>query len=89
MAHFIKMNENKCIGPVIVVNNNELLDENGIEQEELGVAFCKSLFGEETEWKQTSYNATFRKYYAGPGMNYDPELDEFTVPAPTGQLETP
>lgn len=65
---------------VIVVNNSELLDENGNESEEVGVTFCKSLFGEDTSWKQTSYNNNFRGVYAGIGHVYDPAVDIFVAP---------
>jgi len=65
---------------VIVVNNNELLDENGNESEAVGIAFCESLFGTETLWKQTSYNGNFRGVYAGIGYVYDPAADVFVCP---------
>jgi hypothetical protein len=77
MAHFAKV-ENNVVKQVIVVNNEVLLDENGIEQELIGIAFCKSIYGEDTEWLQTSYNANFRGKYAGSGDIYDPVLDVFT-----------
>lgn len=79
MAHFARVEDNIVRG-VIVVNNEVLKDENGVEQESIGIAFCKSLFGEDTDWIQTSYNSTFRGKYAGSGDKYDPELDEFVSP---------
>jgi len=82
MAHFAKLNENNIVEQVIVVSNNELLDENGVEQESLGVAFCQSLFGSDTIWKQTSYNNNFRFRYAGIGYTYDSSLDAFIGPKP-------
>ena len=75
MAHFAKV-ENNVVKQVIVVNNEVLLDENGIEQELIGAQFCADTFG--GEWKQTSYNANFRGKYAGSGDIYDPVLDVFT-----------
>jgi hypothetical protein len=63
---------------VIVVHNNELLDENGIESEWKGIEFCIQHFG--GRWVQTSYNATFRGKYAGIGFTYDETLDEFIAP---------
>ena len=69
---------------VIVVNNSELLDENGNESESKGVAFCKFLHGENTNWKQTSYNSTFRKNFAGVGYIYDTIRDAFLLPKPYG-----
>jgi len=75
MAHFAKI-ENNIVRQVIVVNNEVLKDENGVEQESIGAQFCADTFG--GEWKQTSYNATFRGKYAGSGDVYDPALDVFT-----------
>lgn len=79
MAHFVKINNNVC-GEVIVVNNETLENKPFPESEPIGIAFCKSLFGEDTEWLQTSYNATFRGKYAGSGDIYDPVNDVFTSP---------
>lgn len=80
MAHFAELDENNIVLRVIVVHNNELLDENGNEQEALGVAFCQNLFG--GTWKQTSYNSNFRVRYAGQGMTYNAELNAFIPPKP-------
>lgn len=79
MAHFAQIKDN-TVQQVIVVNNEVLEHKEFPESEAIGVAFCKSLFGEDTEWKQTSYNANFRGRYAGAGMIYDPVKDEFTTP---------
>jgi hypothetical protein len=62
MAFFAKLNSNNIVEQVIVINNNELLD-NGIESEAKGIAFCKSLYGQDTNWKQTSYNTREGKHY--------------------------
>lgn len=86
MAHFAEIKDS-VVQRVIVVNNEVITDENGIEQEALGIAFCKSLFGEDTEWKQTSYNGNFRGIYAGIGMLYDSEQDIFYVLEPTVEEE--
>ena len=74
MAHFARL-ENNIVREVIVVNNEVLLDENGVEQESIGAQFCVDTFS--GEWKQTSYNATFRGKYAGSGDIYDPVEDVF------------
>jgi hypothetical protein len=79
MAHFAKLDSNNVVTEVIVVHNNELLD-NGVESEAKGIAFCQSLFG--GNWKQTSYNATMRKHFAGIGFTYDQGLDAFIPPKP-------
>lgn len=75
MAHFAKINKDNVVTEVIVVNNEVLLDSEGVEQEALGVAFCEELFG--GTWVQTSYNANFRGKYAGTGDIYDSVTDEF------------
>jgi hypothetical protein len=84
MAHFAKLDENNTVTQVIVVHNNELLDENGIEQEQKGIDFCQNLFG--GRWIQTSYNKSFRKNYAGNGSLYDEQQDAFIPPKP---IDTP
>jgi hypothetical protein len=80
MAHFAQLDDNNIVTQVIVVNNTELLDENGQESEAKGIAFCQSLFG--GNWKQTSYNANFRKNYAGIGFTYDSGRNAFISPKP-------
>lgn len=79
MAHFVRMNGNSC-GDIIVVSNEVLENKEFPESEPIGIAFCKSLYGEDTEWLQTSYNGSFRGEYAS-GKIYDPELDVFKSPA--------
>jgi len=77
MAHFAKI-ENNLVTQVVVVNNEVLKDENGIEQESIGSQFCADLFG--GTWIQTSYNNNFRGRYAGIGNTYDAVLDVFIEP---------
>jgi hypothetical protein len=79
MAHFAKI-ENNVVTQVIVVNNEVLENKAFPESEPIGIAFCKSIYGSDTEWLQTSYNSNFRGTYAGSGMTYDPVLDIFTTP---------
>lgn len=80
MAHFAEIGPDNTVLRVIVVNNNELLDENGNESEAKGVEFCRNLLG--GVWVQTSYNGTFRKNYAGAGFTYDSTRDAFIAPQP-------
>ena len=80
MAHFAELNNNNIVLRVIVVNNTDILDENGNESEQVGKDFCYNLLG--GEWIQTSYNATFRKNYAGIGFEYSEEYDGFIPPKP-------
>ena len=81
MAHFAQLDENNTVTQVIVVANDELLLD-GVENETKGILFCKSLFGEDTRWVQTSYNGNKRKNYAGIGYTYDPVNDHFFAPQP-------
>ena len=85
MAHFAQLDINNVVTQVIVVNNNEVPDEA------TGIAFCQSLFGVNTVWKQTSYNTyggvnnrengvAFRKNFSSIGFTYDENLDAFIPP---------
>jgi len=82
MAHFAQLDENNVVTQVIVVGNDDIKDVHGNELEEIGVAFCKKLFGGDTNWKQTSYNNNMRVRYAGIGYSYNAELDAFVAPQP-------
>ena len=80
MAHFAKIDSNGIVVDVIVVNNDVLL-ENGIENEQKGKDFIQGLFGSGT-WIQTSYNGSIRKNYAGIGYTYNSDKDAFIPPKP-------
>jgi hypothetical protein len=80
MAHFAKLDENNVVTQVIVVDNKDCCDANGVEKEHIGAAHCEWLLG--GRWVQTSYNAKFRKRYAGIGMIYNEALDAFMDPQP-------
>ena len=82
MAHFAKLDENNIVTQVIVVSNEDTSDVNGVEAEEIGIVFCKKIFGNDTNWKQTSYNGNMRVRYAGIGYSYNAELDAFIAPQP-------
>lgn len=82
MAHFAELDENSNVLRVIVINNGDILDEYGNESEDIGIELCKKMFGDNTIWKQTSYNHKFRKGYASFGMVYIPEIDCFLSPKP-------
>jgi hypothetical protein len=80
MAHFAELDANNVVLRVIVVDNKDTADANGVEKEHIGAAFCERLFG--GTWKQTSYNASFRKHYAGIGYTYNSVRDAFIPPQP-------
>jgi hypothetical protein len=77
MAHFAEVDDDGNVLRVIVVNNDVVTNKHGVEDEELGVEFCKSLYGKNTLWKQTSYNGSKRRRYAGIGDKYHNEHDAF------------
>lgn len=83
MAHFAQLDENNIVVNVIVVSNETLNNDEFPESENLGVSFCKSLYGEDTCWAQTSYNASFRYNYAGIGYTFNP------APTPNGAFIPP
>ena len=80
MAHFAQLNEENLVTQVIVVANEDTADQDGVENEAIGAAFCNNLLG--GRWVQTSYNANIRKNYAGIGYKYDATLDAFIPPQP-------
>tara|TARA_B110000259_G_scaffold167224_1_gene195419 strand:- start:306 stop:668 length:363 start_codon:yes stop_codon:yes gene_type:complete len=82
MAHFAKLDSNNIVENVIVISNEMLEDSEGNEVEQLGIDFCKNLYGENTNWVQTSYNSNTRKQYAGVGYTYDSTKDKFITPKP-------
>jgi hypothetical protein len=82
MAYFAKLGTGNIVEQVISINNAVITDANGIEQEQLGVDFINNLYVTNDIWKQTSYNKTFRKNYAGIGFTYDQQRDAFIGPKP-------
>ena len=80
MAHFAELDANNVVLRVIVVDNKDTADANGVEKEHIGAAFCERLFG--GNWKQTSYNGSIRKHYAGAGFTYNADIDAFVPPQP-------
>jgi hypothetical protein len=80
MAHYAQIDENNIVTQVIVIDNKDTADANGVEKEYIGAAFCERLFG--GTWKQTSYNGNIRKNYAGIGYTYNADIDAFVAPKP-------
>jgi hypothetical protein len=80
MAHYCKLDENNIVTEVIVIDNKDTADANGVEKEYIGAAYCERLFG--GTWKQTSYNGNIRKNYAGIGYTYQADIDAFVPPKP-------
>lgn len=72
MAHFAKLDDGRIVTEVIVISNEVLNNLSFPESEPIGVEFCKFLYGQDTLWAQTSYNASFRYNFAGIGYEYMP-----------------
>ena len=77
MAHFAQLNENDIVLKVVVVNNRDITDSNGEENENIGIQYLKNIFGNNTKWIQTSYNHNFRIRFASIGDFYDEVRDAF------------
>ena len=100
MAHFAKLDANNVVERVEVINNTELavysvVTNNGYIEEiqtlsELkGIEFCQSLYGADTNWRQTSYNNKFRGKYAAIGDVYDADADVFRDPNVVNSPDVP
>ncbi len=81
MAYFAKIGLNNNVIEVQSLVNEVLHDSNGVEQGVNGIDFLTKLTGWAL-WVQTSYNANFRKNYAGKGYIYDQARDAFIPPQP-------
>ena len=82
MANFALIKESIVIAVIVI--DNEVITNNGIEIEQLGVDFINSLnidYDFDTI-KQTSYNSNFRNIYAGIGFTYTSVNDVFIAPKP-------
>ena len=73
MSHWAELDENNKVLRVIVGDNN---DPNGDE----GYKWISENLG--GQWVQTSYNANFRKQFAGIGYTYDSQADLFITQQP-------
>lgn len=82
MAHFAKLDENNVVITVNVVNNDDIGNLPFPESEQAGIDFLTAWSGGYSNWKQTSYNANFRKNYAGIGYVYRADIDAFISPSP-------
>lgn len=90
MAYFAELDENNVVLRVVAISDQDCLSEEGQELEYLGIAKCHQLFGEQTVWKQTSFNTNggqhsngktpLRKNFASIGYTYDVDKDAFIPP---------
>ena len=90
MAHFAKISENNKVLTVLVFNNGEMLNADGVEDESVGQQYLEKHNNWPSHlWIQTSYNTyggihynggtPFRGNYAGIGYTWD-ENDQIFWP---------
>ena len=83
MAHYAILDENNRVSNVIVIDTASTFDENGVENEELGLEICRQVLNDSNlKAIRTSYNNNIRVRYAGMGFSYNEELDAFIPPKP-------
>ena len=79
MAHFAELDSNNVVLRVVVISNDDI-DANGGDLSTAAEDFVEALVPASSggvAWKQTSYNNTFRKQYAGIGSTYDASKNIF------------
>jgi hypothetical protein len=79
MANFAEIDENNIVLRVMSINNSDIMID-GVESEQKGIAFCKTLWPDSKNWVQTSFSQRFRKNVAGSGYAYDADRDAFIAP---------
>jgi hypothetical protein len=90
MAHFAKINNDKKVIAVLTLNNSDMLNTSGVEEELIGQQYLEKHNNWPAQmWVQTSYNTQggkhskggtpFRGNYAGIGYTWD-ENDQIFWP---------
>jgi len=83
MAHFALIGNNNVVENVLYVDNSLMLDGDGNESEEMGIAQCRKGLGKpNARLIKTSYNHSIRRRSAGVGFTYDETHDVFLTPKP-------
>lgn len=80
MAHFAQLNESNKVVNVITVDNVNIMHDE-MSEEEAGIQYLNSILPNRI-WKQTSYNRSFRKNFAGIGYTYMASINAFVPPQP-------
>jgi hypothetical protein len=93
MAHYAKIDDNNVVLTVLTLDNREIVDAEGVEQETLGQNHLQHHHNWPAEkWIKTSYNTIgnthkldgtpFRGNYAGIGFTWDVDNQIFWPPQP-------
>ena len=61
MAYFAKL-EGDLVTEVQRVDNENCLNDSNVEQESIGIAYLQGIFGQNTQWVQSSFNNNTLKY---------------------------
>lgn len=78
MISFAELDANLKVKRVIVVSEANNADENGNQDENVGIAFCKKLHGDDTIWKQ----GAGKRGRVDVGKFYHEDSDSFVPPSP-------
>ena len=84
MAHFAELDGNNVVLRVVVVGNDVETAAGPLGTNDMhvdGETWCVNFF-KGGNWKQTSYNANFRKQYCGKGYTFDAAKNKFISPQP-------
>ena len=81
MAHFARLDKNNVVLHVTPVNDETLIDENGNEDDSLGVKHLERTIGS-GPWMRTYKDRSKRGNYASPGFLYYPAFDVFASAQP-------
>ena len=93
MAHFAKLGSNGKVIQVLTLDNKDMLNADGVEDESVGQQYLETHNNWPAQmWIQTSYNTSanthsgggtpLRGNYAGIGMTYDDDNDIFISKKP-------
>jgi hypothetical protein len=93
MAHFAKIGINSKVIQVVTLNNDDMLNADGVEDESVGQQYLETHNNWPAQmWIQTSYNTVgnehkgggtpFRGNYAGIGYTWDEDNNIFWSPKP-------
>ena len=93
MAHFAKLGSNNKVIQVLTLNNSDMLNADGVEDETVGQQYLETHNNWPAQmWIQTSYNTSgnqhklggtpFRGNYAGIGYTWDEDNEIFWPPKP-------
>ena len=82
MARFARVDKDNIVQSVHMVSDEQLINENGVEEEDFGIVHLNKVHGVGFTWIQSSADGSFRKNRATKGSTYDKTNDAFISPKP-------